>query len=146
MITIEKITINIGVGQAGEQLEKAKNLLKKLTGQQPIETKTKKRIPTWGVRKNMSLGTKVTLRGKKAEEFLTKCIESVDKQIKTKSFDEKGNFSFGVKEYIDLPGVKYDPDIGVFGFDVCVTLKKWGYRTTKRTMKKGFKDPHKKLQ
>lgn len=136
MISIEKVTINIGVGQAGEQMEKAKQLIEKLTGQKAIELKTQKRIPTWGVRKGLALGTKTTLRGKKAAEFLEKCIDAVDKTLKEKSFDEFGNFSFGIKEYIDLPKIKYDPEIGMFGFDVNVTMKKWGYRTAKRKIKK----------
>jgi len=136
MISIEKVTINIGVGQAGEQMEKAKKLIEKLTGQKAIERTTQKRIPTWGVRKGLAIGTKTTLRGKKALEFLEKCLEAVDRKIKSKSFDEFGNFSFGIREYIDLPGVKYDPEIGMFGFDICVTMKKWGYRNAKRKIKK----------
>ena len=136
MISIEKVTINIGVGQAGEQMEKAKKLIENLTGQKAIEMQTNKRIPTWGVRKKLAIGTKTTLRGKKAKEFLEKCLDAVDHQLKSKSFDEFGNFAFGVKEYIDLPGIKYDPEIGMFGFDVCVTMKKWGYRNAKRKIKK----------
>jgi len=135
MISIEKVTINIGVGQAGEQMEKAKKLIEKLTGQKAIERKTQKRIPTWGVRKGLAVGTKTTLRKQKAEEFLKKCLEAVDNKIKKSSFDEYGNFGFGVKEYIDLPKIKYDPGIGMFGFDVNVTIKKWGYRNTKRKIK-----------
>ncbi len=135
MISIEKVTINIGVGQAGEQMEKAKKLIEKLTGQKAIERHTQKRIPTWGVRKGLAIGAKTTLRKQKAEEFLKKCLDAVDNKIKSKSFDEYGNFGFGVKEYIDLPGVKYDPEIGMFGFDVNVTMKKWGYRNTKRKIK-----------
>jgi len=135
MIKIEKVTINIGVGQAGDQLEKAKKLVEKMTGQKAIETKTQKRIPTWGVRKGLALGVKTTLRGKKADEFLNKCLEAVERKIKSSSFDEQGNFAFGVKEYIDLPGFKYDPEIGMFGFDVCITMKKWGYRVKQRKVK-----------
>ena len=135
MISIEKVTINIGVGQAGEQMEKAKKLIEKLTGQKAIERKTQKRIPAWGVRKGLAIGTKTTLRKQKAEDFLKKCLEAADNKIKKSSFDEYGNFGFGIKEYIDLPKIKYDPEIGMFGFDVNVTMKKWGYRNTKRKIK-----------
>lgn len=129
---IEKVTVNIGVGNAGEKLEKAKKLLEKLTGQKPVETTTKCRIPAWNLRPGLAIGTKVTLRGKKAEEFLAKCLESVNKTLKLQSMDRHGNVAFGVREYIDMPGVKYDPEIGMFGFDVCVTVGEPGYRTARR--------------
>lgn len=134
-IKIEKVTLNIGVGSSGEKLEKAKLLLQRLTGQKPIETLSRKRIPTWDIRKKLPIGVKVTLRGRKALEFLDKCLDSVDRRIPKKSFDNSGNFSFGVREYIDLPGFKYDPSIGMFGFDVCVTLMKPGLRVMKRKRK-----------
>jgi len=136
MISIEKVIVNIGVGGPGEKLEKAKKLLEKLTNEKPVETICTKRIPTWNIRPGMQIGTKVTLRGKKAIEFLEKCLEAVDRKIKEKSFDERGNFSFGILEYMDVPGFKYDPEIGMFGFDICVTLKKWGYRVRKRKREK----------
>jgi large subunit ribosomal protein L5 len=131
-IRIEKVTLNIGVGSTGEKLEAAKTLLKMLTGQKPIETKARDRIPTWNVRPGLPIGTKVTLRGKKAQEVLKKCLESVDNQVKSKNFDKSGNFAFGIREYIEIPGVRYDPKIGMFGFDVMVTLERPGYRVKKR--------------
>lgn len=134
-VKIEKITLNIGVGSSGENLENAKNLLQKLTGQKPVATLSRKRIPTWDIRKDLPIGVKVTIRGKKALDFLDKCLDSIERKIKKKSFDKNGNFSFGVREYIDLPGFKYDPSIGMFGFDVCVTLIKPGYRISKRKRK-----------
>ncbi len=142
MISIGKVTVNIGVGAAGEKLESAKKLLEEITGQKVIETTTKKRIPKWGVRKNMKIGVKTTLRGEKAMDFLNRALTAAERTIKSKSFDREGNFSFGVKEYIDVPGVKYNPDIGMFGFDVCVTLNKWGFRIKDRKRKKQ-KVPHK---
>ena len=136
MISIEKVTINIGVGEAGEKLEKAKKLIEKMTGQKAVERISNKRIPTWNVRKGLALGTKTTLRGEKATAFLNKCLDAVERRIKPTSFDKFGNFSFGIKEYIEIPGFKYDPEIGMFGFDVCVTMHKWGYRVNKRKVKK----------
>ena len=132
MISIEKVTLNLGVGAAGENLEKAKKLLEMVSKQKPIETKGKKRIPTWNVRPGVPIGTKVTLRGKKAEEVLSTLLDSVERKLKKSNFDQLGNVSFGIHEYIDIPGFKYDPDIGMLGFDVNVTLQKWGYRVKKR--------------
>lgn len=132
MISIEKVTLNVGVGGAGEKLEKAKKLLQKISGQKPIETVATKRVPTWNIKQGMVIGTKVTLRGKKATDVMTRCLEAIEKKVKESSFSSDGNFSFGVKEYIDVPGFKYDPELGMFGFDVCITLKKWGYRVGKR--------------
>lgn len=136
MISVGKVTVNIGVGESGEKLEQARKLLESMTGQKAVETVTQKRIPKWGVRKNMKIGVKTTLRGKEAIEFMNRTMEAIDKTIKSSSFDSTGNFSYGIREYIDVPGVKYDPDIGMFGFDVCVTLRKWGYRVKERKIKK----------
>lgn len=135
MISIEKVTVNIGIGAAGEKLEKAKKLLEKLTGQKPVENKSDKRIPTWNVRPGLAIGTKVTLRGKKAIDFLNLSLDARDRKVKDSNFDNLGNFSFGIHEYIDVPGFKYDPDIGILGFDVSTTLQKWGYRIKKRKRK-----------
>jgi large subunit ribosomal protein L5 len=135
MISIEKVTVNIGVGGAGEKLEKAKKLLEKLTGQKPIEAVAKKRIPTWNVRPGLAIGAKVTLRGKKAIDFLNLALDAVDRKVKESNFDSMGNFSIGIHEYIDMPGFKYDPEIGILGFDVCATIQKWGYRVKKRKRK-----------
>jgi large subunit ribosomal protein L5 len=87
MIRIEKVTVNIGVGVAGEKLEKAKALIEKMTGQKAVECVSNKRIPTWGVRKGLAIGTKTTLRGKKAADFLERCLTSVERKIKSSSFD-----------------------------------------------------------
>ncbi|MBR9689474.1 MAG: 50S ribosomal protein L5 [Candidatus Altiarchaeota archaeon] len=134
---IEKVTVNIGVGEGGEKLEKAGALLRKLTGGIPVKTKTMKRIPAFGIRPNMFVGTLVTLRGEVAEEFLKKALAAKGNKIKIKSIDNLGNFSFGIREYIDIPKVNYDPDIGVFGMDVCVTMGRPGYRVKRRRLKRG---------
>lgn len=136
MISIEKVTVNIGVGASGEPLEKAERLLEKLCNQKPIRTISKSRVPTWGIRKKQAIGVKVTLRGKKATDFLNKAFDAKDRILKRSQFDDNGNFAFGIQEYIDLPGVKYDPEIGIFGFDVCVSLRKKGYRIKKRKREK----------
>ena len=127
-IEIEKVTLNIGVGEGGEKLAKAERLLAKLTGEKPVRTSAKRTVREWGIRKDEPIGCKVTLRGEKAEQILRRLFEAVDKRLNRRAFDGNGNFSFGIKEHIDIPGVEYDPEIGILGLDVCVTLKRPGYR------------------
>lgn len=134
-IRIEKVTLNIGVGKPGPELEKALKLLKLLSGEKPVETKTQKRIPTWGVRPGLSIGAKVTLRGKKAEELLQRLLDAVDFRLTKRKIDKEGNFAFGLKEYLDVPGMKYDMDLGIMGFEVAVTLSKPGSRVKLRRIR-----------
>lgn len=132
---IEKVTVNIGVGEGGEKLEKAVTLLGNLTGRKPVKTQTMKRIPAFGVRPRTLVGTMVTLRGKEAEGFLRRALGAKENKLPRRSFDRHGNFSFGIAEYIDIPGVNYDPEIGVFGMDVCVTMGRKGYRVKRRRIR-----------
>ena len=140
-IRIEKVTLNIGVGESGEKLEKAKRLLETLTEKTIILTKTKKRN-TFGVQKGRPIGAKVTLRGENAINFLKKIFETKDKKISEKCFDNNGNFSIGIHEHIDMPGVRYDPKIGIFGMDICVTLERPGFRIKKRKISKPIGKNH----
>ena len=133
-VRLEKVTLNIGTTTDKEKLERALKLLEKLTGRKPVVTKTHKRN-TFGIAKGRPIGAKITLRGKEAEEMLKKVFSGVDNMIKLKQIND-GNFSIGVKEYIDLPGVNYDPDIGVLGFDCTVTLERPGYRVKRRRLRK----------
>jgi large subunit ribosomal protein L5 len=132
---IEKVTVNIGVGEGGDKLEKAVALLGKLTGGKPIRTKTMKRIPAFGIRPKMFVGAMVTLRGQKGIDFLKSGLAALGNKLKAGSFDKNGNFSFGIKEYIDIPKTRYDPEIGVFGMDVCVTVARKGFRVKRRRIK-----------
>ncbi|MBI3413545.1 MAG: 50S ribosomal protein L5 [Candidatus Aenigmarchaeota archaeon] len=133
-ISIDKLTLNMGAGGPGEKLEKSKKLLERASGEKGVITHAHKRS-TFGVAKGRQIGVKVIMRGKKAEEFLKRVLESLDNKIKASQFDDHGNFSVGVHEYIDLPGMKYDPSIGIMGFDVAVTLKRAGYRVSKRRIR-----------
>ncbi len=133
-IRIEKVTVNIGVGKDLERLEKAKKLLERITGQKPVETLAKKKIKQWDISKGDPIGVKVTLRGKKAEEFLKEVFQAVDKLSKDMFSDR--SLSIGIKEYIELPSVKYDPEIGMFGMDVCITFERPGYRVMRRKLRK----------
>ncbi|MCD4759873.1 50S ribosomal protein L5 [archaeon] len=134
-IRIEKITLNVGVGEAGDKLEKAILLLSTLTKRKPLQNVSKKRIPTWGVRPGLAIGAKVTLRGKEAEELLKKLLSAVDNKLKITSFDKEGNFSFGVPEYIDIPEVEYIVEVGIIGLEVAVTLIRPGFRIKNRKYK-----------
>ncbi len=135
-IRVDKVTVNIGIGSPGERLDLAKELLRRLSNSTPCETTAKRREPVFKLRPGLPIGTKVTLRGAKALEFLDKALIARKRIIPSRSFDARGNFSFGVPEYIDFPGAKYDPKIGMVGFDVCVTLVRPGKRVEmRRTMK-----------
>lgn len=130
-IKIEKVTLNVGCGDDKQKIERALKLLEYLTGRKPIVTISKRRS-TFGVAKGKPLGVKVTLRKKPAEDFLKKSLDAVEKKMNKSRFDPDGNFSFGIKEYIDIPGVKYRHDIGMLGMDVTVTLERKGFRVKKR--------------
>ena len=131
-IVIDKVTLNIGVGEAGEKVNKASTILQKISGQKPLKTSSKKRIPTWNIRPGLNIGAKVTVRDKKAVELLKKLLGAVDNSLSKYSFDKTGNVSFGIRSYIDIKGMKYDPSAGIFGMDVCVTFKRKGYRVKAR--------------
>lgn len=118
-----------------EKLENAAKIIEKITGKKATKTLTMKRIPDFGIRPMELIGCKLTLRGKEAEDFLKRAFTAAENKINEWQFDENGNFSFGVKEHIDLPGVKYEPALGIIGMDVCVTVGRRGYRVKRRRMK-----------
>ncbi|MFH1520662.1 MAG: 50S ribosomal protein L5 [Candidatus Micrarchaeota archaeon] len=134
-ILIEKVTVNIGVGAPGDKLEQAKSLLERLTEGIPVETHARRRDPVFKLRKGLSIGAKVTLRGDAAKTFLDKALNAKRRQLKLSNFDRQGNFAFGVQEYIDFPGAKYDPGIPMFGFDICVSLARKGRRVAIRKLR-----------
>jgi len=129
---IEKVVINCSVGKSGEPLERAMKILQELTGQKPCVRRAKKTIRDFGIRRKEPIACVVTLRGEKAKEFLSRALQAVDNRISKSSFDEYGNFSFGIKEHIDIPGTKYSPELGIIGMDVSVVLERPGYRVKRR--------------
>jgi large subunit ribosomal protein L5 len=131
-IRIEKVTLNIGAGKDQAKLEKGLALLGVITLGNPIKTVTSKRIQEWGLRPGLPIGCKITLRKQKASQLLSRLLEAVENRLKERQFDENGNVAFGIKEYIEIPGVKYDPKIGIMGLEVCVTLERPGFRIKKR--------------
>ena len=134
-IDIEKITLNICVGQPGDNLDKSIKLLNKITNCKPIQTKAKKRIPTWSIRPGLAIGCKVTLRGKKAKDLLKRLLDSKNNILNENNFYDQCNLSFGIPEYIDIPGVEYDSSIGIIGLEVAITIKRPGFRIKNRKIK-----------
>jgi len=134
-ILIDKVTVNIGVGAPGDKLEQAKTLLSRLTDSTPVETHARRRDPVFKLRKGLPIGAKVTLRGEKASSFLDKALNAKKRMLKLSNFDKQGNFAFGIHEYIDFPGAKYDPTLAMFGFDICVSLARKGGRVTIRKLR-----------
>jgi len=134
-IRIEKVTVNIAVGKSGEPLEKAKKVLQQITDQTPCPRNAKRTVKDWGIRKGEPISCVVTLRGKKSESFLRRAMEAVGNKLSESCFDDHGNFAFGIKEHIEIPGTKYIPELGIFGMDVNVTLERPGYRVKRRAMK-----------
>ncbi len=129
---IEKITINMSVGKSGQPLEQAATILQQLTDQKPSKRAAKKTIRDFGIRKGESIACVVTLRKEKAEQFLRRGLQAVENKLSKYSFDPQGNFSFGIKEHIDIPGTKYVPALGIHGMDVSVALSRPGYRVKRR--------------
>ena len=136
-ISVEKVTLNIGAGKDQAKLEKGIKLINSIAGSKPIKTFTKKRIQEWGLRPGLAIGCKLTLRDKTALELLKRLLEAKDNTLQPNNLDNEGNISFGIGEYIDIPGVKYDPDVGIMGFQVCITLKRKGFRIKHRALKRG---------
>jgi large subunit ribosomal protein L5 len=134
---VEKVVVNIGVGKSGEPLEKATRVLEDLTGQTPCKRNAKSTIRDFGIREGEPIACIVTLRNEKATEFLKKVLPVVDNKISGNSFDNHGNFSFGIKEHIEIAGIKYDPEIGIFGMDICVSMRRPGYRVKTRRRREG---------
>ena len=131
-IYIDKVILHIGVGQAGEKLEKAKAVLKEITGQEPTERRAKKTIRDFGIHRGEKISVMVTLRKKKALETLQRVLAAKGNAIPLSSVDKFGNLAFGIKEHIDIPGIKYNPEIGIFGMDVIINLARPGYRVERR--------------
>lgn len=133
---IEKVVVNIGVGEAGERLVKAQKVIEMVTGQTSVQTISRTINRDLGIRKGMPLGCKVTLRGETADKFLKNALNIREYRIPGYSFDKEGNMSFGISDYTDFEGMKYDPEIGIFGMDINVVLRRGGNRITQRQLVK----------
>jgi large subunit ribosomal protein L5 len=139
-VKIEKVVLSIG--GTGEDLEKGVKLLKVLTGRKPAKKKSHKRIPSLGVRPKLEVGAMVTIR-QNTREFLKKMLIAIDNKLTKKQISEN-NFSFGIAEYIEIPGVEYQREIGIMGFDVTVVFTRTGKRVKLKKVKRG-KIPKKQI-
>ena len=135
-IRLEKVVLNMGVGQSGPALEAAKKALEQISGCKPCPRSARGTQRDFGVRKGEPIGVAVTVRGAPAEALASRLFEARGNSVARRSFDDFGNFSFGIREHIDIPGVKYDPTVGIIGLDVCVSLARPGYGIRKRSKHK----------
>jgi large subunit ribosomal protein L5 len=126
---IEKIVINMGVGEAKDNakaLEAAVGDMQMISGQKPVITKAKKSVAAFKLREGMPIGCKVTLRGKKMYEFLDRLVNLALPRVRdfrgisSTSFDGRGNYALGVKEQIIFPEIEYDKIDKVRGMDVII--------------------------
>jgi large subunit ribosomal protein L5 len=134
-LILDKVTVNICVGNDKQGMVKAEKLLKKITDKNPVKNTAKKRLAAWQIRPGLPIGYKVTLRGDDAKKFLQWILDSKNKKFNVNSIDLNGNFSIGFAEYLDLNGMKYDADIGIMGFEVMTTFKRPGFRIKNRALK-----------
>jgi len=130
-VAIEKLCINICVGESGDKLTRAGKVLEALTKQKPVISSARYTVRSFGIRRNENIAVSCTVRGDKALELLEKGLKVKEYELKSINFSDTGNFGFGIDEHIDL-GLKYDPKIGIYGMDFYIVLSRPGKRVSKR--------------
>ena len=136
-ITVGKVVVNIGVGKSGEAVERARKVLEQITGQKPNSRKSKKSVREFGIHRGEPIGLVVTVRGDRTEDLISRLLVAREKKMSESSFDDRGSVSFGLKEHIEIPGLRYDPEIGIWGMNVSVLLERPGARVSRRLHKPG---------
>ena len=133
---IVKVVVNIGVGEAGDKLIKAEKVMQMITNKPPARTTSRVNNRDFGIREGLPIGVRVTLREEDAEEFLKRAFWVRQNKIPSYAFDDWGNLNFGIVDYTDFEGMRYDPEIGIFGMDIAVVLERAGGRVKRRRMLK----------
>jgi len=133
-IFIEKVILS--AGGTADNLAKAKKLLEYLTNRKAQLIASRKRIPDFGVRPGLEVGTRVTLRGRDAVQSLKQLLGAIDNTIKKKQVSSN-HFSFGIPEYIEIPGTEYKREIGIRGLNVTISFARPGKRVARRKLKQG---------
>ena len=122
-ISLEKVVLNMGIGKSGDVIDVARKALEQISGKKPSTRNAKETQREWGVRKGEPIGVAVTIRGNDAVVLLKRLLEAKGNSVNGRAFDNFGNYSFGINEHIDIPDVKYDPQIGILGLDINIFLK-----------------------